>query len=131
MTTDEHDLVGLLAAHNLADDVRRFHVGFTLSFEDEAQANATTAPRQAGQPDGVLCRNRGGRNGWNLGNVVHASGMRRAQSNRANRPHQDRHGTLLPSRSRATGAVRHRLRIAGVGHVEQHDLAARVGGAIA
>ena len=124
MTAEQHDLVGPFAADDLANDIGRLDVGLATSLEQQAKADTTAAPCEAHEPIGILGGNRRRRNRRHFGHVVHASGVRGTQSDRTDRSNEHRNGTVLRGRPRAAIPVRHRLGVAAVHHVEQHDLAA-------
>ena len=130
VAADEHDLLGLLAALDLADDVEGFDVGIELRLHLEAHADLHAAIDEALDAIGVLRGDRRGRNLRDVVGVVHAAGVRRAQAHRADRAHERRNGAVTRRHRRAAGSILHRLAVIRVRHVEEHDLALRFGGAL-
>ena len=82
---------------------------------DRSAAGCDWRPRRRSRPSGIFA---------GAVAVAHVAGVRRAQAHRA-RP-RGRTTATAPCRAAARGAARavlHRLAVAGVGHVEEHDLA--------
>ena len=130
VAADNDDLLWLLCAGNLRDDVPRNAVGQHTRLHLESHSDRLTAGRHARKHVGVLKRDCGMRDFFHAIGVRHAAGVRRLHRERPNRPNQARHRPGPSRVDRALRADSHRLVILGERHVEEHDFAPGLGGTL-
>ena len=130
VAAEHDDLVRLLSALEVGDDVARRRIGEQLRAHHELDAHGQPARLQPVQHPGILHRDRGGGNLRHRRVVAQPTGVRARDAERPDRTQQHRHRARLGGRTRTERAVLHRRAVVGERHVEQHDLALHVGGAL-
>ncbi len=121
---EQDDLVGILRALQLGNDVRRFHIGQHLRIHDEPQPEALAPGLHASESLGALDRYCGRRYLRDSFVVSERACVRCVETDRAYRPYEHCDGSVL-RRPRGSGsAILHGCAVIRVRHVVADDLAA-------